>query len=92
MRLACVPQVEPEVRKLYLATAGAPGAGKSHILEQVLASGGDARFGAVVKVDPDRYVMRDMSSYQFAVRNSVAPPSRAYEDARPGSNSIATSE
>jgi predicted ABC-type ATPase len=87
---------EPENRKLYLATAGAPGSGKSYVLEQELQAGSDPRYAAVVKVDPDRYVMLNMDTYAQALKNARDADLtdqkgviKAYEATRPGSNSIA---
>ena len=61
LRDLCLRDVKaPEGRKpVYLATAGAPLAGKSTILEQVIADNQD-RYGHLAKIDPDRWGMSYM--------------------------------
>ena len=95
LRLGSAPP-EAGVKKLYLATAGAPGSGKSYLLEHELQTASDPRYTAMVKVDPDRYVMLEMKTYADALKNAQepgrTPPEgaiKAYDAARPGSNSIA---
>lgn len=84
---------------LYIATAGAPGACKSTILEHILAE--EPRFANTVYIDPDQrglkfmvhtYYSRSMSLGEIAKAPSFAECQRvAYSKWRGGSNFIATS-
>jgi len=94
LRFASAPPADSATHTLYLATAGAPGSGKSYILEQELQSGNDPRYTTTVKVDPDRYVMLQMQTYTEALKHAREAHISdagyaAYNGARPGSNSIA---
>ncbi len=86
-------------KPIYMATAGAPLAGKSTILEQELASMPEFRDKAY-KVDPDRWVMsymvRAYHGHMMAAGMVANAPDfqyaqrRAYDILRPASNIIAT--
>lgn len=82
-------------KPVYVATAGAPLAGKSTIIEQEMAAN-PARYGNIVKVDPDRWGMSFMTNayhgHLMAAGTIANAPdfetaqSRAYDVARPASN------
>ncbi len=94
VRDLCFDGTTPSEQKVYLATAGAPCAGKSTVLEQVMLS--NNRYGNVVKVDPDRWGMLFMLYTYIAhmmgaamTANAVdfkAAQVRAYNVCRPASN------
>jgi len=96
VRDLCFAGTLPSTRKVYLATAGAPCAGKSTILEQVMLS--NNRYGNLVKVDPDRwgmaYMVHSYTAYMMGAAmtaNAVdfkAAQVRAYNVCRPASNVI----
>lgn len=88
--------VKPEgMKPIYLATAGAPCAGKSTVLDQYIAENPDLHSYAV-KVDPDRWAMLFMPNTYHGhlmsagmVANApdfAAAQIRAYDVARPASN------
>ena len=93
----CFQNAQPvEGRKpIYVATAGAPLAGKSTVLEQEMA-GNPERYRNIVKVDPDRWGMLFMANtyhgHLMAASIVANAPDfqtaqgRAYDIARPGSN------
>ena len=82
---------------VYLATAGAPAAGKTTLLEQELHE--NPRYAGAVRTDPDVYAMRSMvhtyhdflMSPRFAVTASShrVAQRRAYDVARAWSNVLA---
>lgn len=94
---ACFRDARPaEGRKpVCVATAGAPLAGKSTVIEQEIIANPE-RYGNVVKVDPDRWSMLFMVNTYHAQLMSAAAiadapdfqvaQSRAYDIARPASN------
>lgn len=41
-------------KKLYVATAGSPCAGKSTVLDQEVGGGNDPRYANAIVIDPDR--------------------------------------
>lgn len=82
-------------KKLYVATAGSPCAGKSTVLDQEVGGGNDPRYANAIVIDPDRYTM----DYMFTYRNLLTAGKKAelgpeeaakqaYDRARPGSNLI----
>ncbi|PJB73502.1 MAG: hypothetical protein CO093_00665 [Alphaproteobacteria bacterium CG_4_9_14_3_um_filter_47_13] len=82
-------------KPVYLATCGAPLAGKSTTLEQIMAVDSE-RYGNMAKIDPDRWGMALMANtYQDYLmgagmiadaENYEQAQERAYDIARPGSN------
>ena len=82
-------------KPVYVATAGAPLAGKSTILEQEITKNPD-HYGNLVKVDPDRWGMLFMINTYHGYLMSASTVAdadkfetaqrRAYDVARPGSN------
>jgi len=90
------PGLEPTKNKIYLATAGAPCAGKSTVLEQMIHF--DNRYKNLVKVDPDRWAMLFMlhtyANYMMSPRMVANAKSyqeaqvKAYDICRPASNII----
>ncbi len=93
-------QVSRSERRLYLATAGAPAAGKSTILEQEIAEN-PIRYRGLVRADPDVYAMNSMvhTYHDFLLSprliaeasDFASAQRRAYDIARPWSN-VLTSE
>ena len=82
-------------RKLYIATAGAPGAGKSTVLDQETQGGQDPRYANAVFVDPDRGALEHMRTYRGlltagdkAGMGIKEAGIQAYDRARPASNVI----
>jgi len=85
-------------RRIYLATAGAPAAGKTTVLEQQIAADPET-YGDLVRADPDVYSMRSMvhTYHDFLLSPLLVAESpdyrsaqrRAYDIARPWSNIFA---
>lgn len=71
--------------KLYIATAGAPGIGKSVFLENYLAKDAN-KYKNFIYIDPDRQVLRFMYSY-WKLANLTGDEA-AYETYRDASNFI----
>ena len=94
VRDLCFEGTTPSEQKVYLATAGAPCAGKSTVLEQVMLS--NSRYSNLVKVDPDRWGMAYMvnmyTAYMMAAgmtanaTDFVSAQVRSYNVCRPASN------
>ena len=94
VRDICFDGTTPTEQKIYLATAGAPCAGKSTILEQVMLS--NNRYSNLVKVDPDRwgmlYMLYTYTAYMMGAAMTANAESykaaqvRAYDVCRPASN------
>ncbi len=93
----CFHTAQPveERKPIYVATAGAPLAGKSTVIEQEMADN-PARYSNAVKVDPDRWGMLFMVNtyhgHLMAASTLANAPDfqsaqgRAYDIARPASN------
>jgi predicted ABC-type ATPase len=85
--------------KIYLATAGGPGAGKTTILEQYLAAAKEASYRSMVVSDPDQPILRMMGNLNVRHMQSLARVAdagstgaankAAYDFCRDGSNYIA---
>ncbi len=76
---------EPGSEKIYIATAGAPGVGKSTFLENLIARSSYDPIH-MVYVDPDRQALRVMPSYQAL--SKLKSGEIAYEIYRDASNYI----
>jgi len=71
----------PSKNKLYIATAGAPGVGKSVFLEELLAKDSH-KSENIIYVDPDRQALRLMYSYwKLANTNGDEVAYETYRDA-----------
>jgi predicted ABC-type ATPase len=96
VRQICFEESAPAKNKIYLATAGAPCAGKSTVLEQMMHF--DGRYRKLVKVDPDRWAMLFMLytyvNYMMSPRMIASAKNyqdaqiKAYDVCRPASNII----